>query len=352
MWIPDRSQRMPHDEYTTILREITNKLTGDWDRDRVFLNQMSEEYVHHRQGKEILRAIGRLIYTRMPEEFREEVGHIVHNDADYHQTVLAEVRHLIQERLIDEAKQLIDKIVPPEDLYAEDEVSIYYSFRNPVEEIFFEQRFAPEKTIRIPPFPFNEVYELLLYLQVEQMHLADAMETIAIALKRNPLNTTILFEAAELHKMRKELDEFLTATVKCHQFLYRRPDLARYFRNLGYCFIEKREWDEAIVSYCMSSQWHQTDMAQSQLYYIAQETGKLPEPEKYENWEQILTRHNVPVRPEVLWPQIAWGLGNHARESENCDLAAFSFSLVFELTRDEDAKRLLEECKVRLKDAP
>ncbi len=343
---------MANDEYTKILRRITNKLTGDWDRDRVFLNRMGDKYVHHPQGKEILRAIGRLLYTRMPEEYREEVGRIVHNDADYHQTVIAEVRELIHERRIDEAKQLIDKIVPPENLYAEDEVSIYYSFKNPVEEIFYEQRFAPEKTIRVPPFPFNEVYELLLYIQVEQMHLADARGTIAIALKRNPLNTTILFEAAELHKMRKELEEFLTATVKCHQFLYRRPDLARYFRNLGYCFIEKREWDEAIVSYCMSSQWHQTDMAQSQLYYIAQETGKLPEPEKYENWEQILTRHNVPVRPEVLWPQIAWGLGNHARESDNLDLAAFSFSLVFELTGDEDAKRLLEECKVRLKDAP
>ncbi len=231
---------MAHDEYTTTLRKITNKLTGDWDRDRVFLNQMSEEYVHHPQGKEILRAIGRLIYTRMLEEFREEVGRIVHNDADYHQTVLAEVRQLIQGRRIDEVKQLIDKIVPPENLYTEDEVSIYYSFKNPVEQIFFEQRFAPEKTIRVPPFPFNEVYELLLYLQVEQMQVADALGTVAVALKRNPLNTTILFEAAELYKTQKEIEEFLAATVRLHPFLYRRADLSHYFRNLGYYFIEKR----------------------------------------------------------------------------------------------------------------
>ena len=341
---------MAHDEYTTILREITSELTGDWNRDRVFLNHMTEKYVHHPQGKKILRAIGRLLYTHMPEEFREEVGRIVQNDADYHQTVLAEVRHLIQERRIDEARQLIDEIVPPADLYAEDEVSIYYSFKNPVEFIFFEERFAPEKTIRVPPFPFNEVYELLLYLQVEQMQFADSPGTIAVALKRNPLNTTILFEVAELHKMRKEIEEFLAGTVRLHPFLYRRPGLARYFRNLGYYFIEKREWDEAIISYCISNRWHQTDMAQSQLYYIAQETGKLPEPEIYDNWEQILTRHDVPIRPELLWPHIAWRLGNHARESEDFDLAAFSFSLVYELTGDEDAKQLLEECKKRLTD--
>ena len=238
-WTPDRSQRMAHDEYTTILREITSELTGDWNRDRVFLNHMTEKYVHHPQGKKILRAIGRLLYTHMPEEFREEVGRIVQNDADYHQTVLAEVRHLIQERRIDEARQLIDEIVPPADLYAEDEVSIYYSFKNPVEFIFFEERFAPEKTIRVPPFPFNEVYELLLYLQVEQMQFADSPGTIAVALKRNPLNTTILFEVAELHKMRKEIEEFLAGTVRLHPFLYRLPGLARYFRNLGYYSLSR-----------------------------------------------------------------------------------------------------------------
>jgi len=65
---------MADDEYTKILRKITNKLSADWERDRVFLNRMGEEYVHHPQGKEILRAIGRLMYTRMPEEYREEVG--------------------------------------------------------------------------------------------------------------------------------------------------------------------------------------------------------------------------------------------------------------------------------------
>ncbi len=34
---------MANDEYTKILRQITNKLTGDWDRDRVFLNRMGTE---------------------------------------------------------------------------------------------------------------------------------------------------------------------------------------------------------------------------------------------------------------------------------------------------------------------
>ena len=45
---------MANDEYTKILRQITNKLTGGWDRDRVFLNRMGDKYVHHPQGKEIL----------------------------------------------------------------------------------------------------------------------------------------------------------------------------------------------------------------------------------------------------------------------------------------------------------
>ena len=83
---------MENEEYTTIVREIAHGLTGDWDHDRVYLNEKSDEYVNHPLGKEILRAIGRLLYERMPENAQREWGRVLRNDTDYHETVIAEVR--------------------------------------------------------------------------------------------------------------------------------------------------------------------------------------------------------------------------------------------------------------------
>lgn len=44
---------MADDESTKILRQITNELTGDWDRNRVFLNRMAEKYVRDCSGDTI-----------------------------------------------------------------------------------------------------------------------------------------------------------------------------------------------------------------------------------------------------------------------------------------------------------
>ena len=183
-----------------------------------------------------------------------------------------------------------------------------------------------------------------MYLQVEQGDLDAALGTSEIALRRNPLNTSVLFEAAEIRKMRKELDAFLAETVKCHSFLYQRRDLARYFRNLGYYFIEKEEWDEAVVAYCLSNHWQQSEMAQSQLYYISQKMGRLADPERYGDWNEMIQKRNLPTWPDVLWPQIAWALGNQAYKDGEFDGARFCFSLVVELTGDEEAREMLEKC--------
>jgi hypothetical protein len=105
-----------------------------------------------------------------------------------------------------------------------------------------------------------------------------------------------------------------------------------------------KAWDEATVSYCLSNQWHHSNKAQSELYYIARETGRLPQPDQYNDWYATLERRRLPTQPDILWPRSAWELGNYALDNPNPALARFCFSIVVDLTGLQEARQMLEKC--------
>ena len=56
------------------MHDISSKLTGDSDQDVKYLMSIGKQYKDHRYSKEILRAIGRMLYDVMPENKKEELG--------------------------------------------------------------------------------------------------------------------------------------------------------------------------------------------------------------------------------------------------------------------------------------
>jgi tetratricopeptide (TPR) repeat protein len=332
-------------DYADIMREVTDGLTGDWERDRAYLNRKTQEYKDHPCGFEVARGIGRLLCEIMPPDVRHEVELAVDNDARLTRAILAEARQKLSDGALDEAETLLRGVLPHERLFQEDAVSVYYSFRNPLELTFFVNKFRPEKTVRIPPYPFNEIYELQAYILIERQRWDDARGVIDEALKRNPLLGSILFEKGEIDKRLKDLDQFLRTTVSCLGLCYRRVEMARYFRNLGYYFIEREQWDEAIYSYLVSLSWQQSQMAQSQLYYITQRTGRLIRPEEYKGGSELLAKHAIPLSPDPLWAQSAWWLAEQSVQEKQFDLACLGYEVVYELTGDPEAREKLAQCE-------
>ena len=76
-------------KYETIMKKITDGLTGDPQKDIPYLMEQTKKYKDHEMGTEILRACGRLMSQCVPEDTKEEVTKIIQEKIDFFTSLLS-----------------------------------------------------------------------------------------------------------------------------------------------------------------------------------------------------------------------------------------------------------------------
>ena len=67
-------------DFNKIMQEITAGLTGDNAQDIAYLKAQMEKYKDHEYGREIIRACGRLLYEKLPDELKNKVNQAAENE--------------------------------------------------------------------------------------------------------------------------------------------------------------------------------------------------------------------------------------------------------------------------------
>lgn len=330
--------------FAEIIKEIVMNLTGDREKDSKYLMEQIEKYRHHEYGVEILKAIRRIVYGFLPEEYKNELSNILKRDNLHIQVILAEAKSKLAEHNLEEAEKLILEIHPREELFHSDEFSEYYDFGNSLEWAYFMTKNRPCKEIIPFPISYNDVFMTYAYLLVEKEDYDNAIKIIDIGLKRNPLHIDLMFEKASIYKKQKRLEESLQISLDCFDIAYRRVHIARCYRDFGYYFVENKNWDAAICCHLLSNHWFRTEMAESELYFISQQTRKVIDEEYYAgNLDRILQENGIPLEPNHLWIEIASYLGETMVSSNNIEDAKFCYSVAYELTgNDSYHEKVLE----------
>lgn len=331
-------------EYVKIMQMISGGLSGDWKKDVHYLKTKAEEYENHPLALEVARAIGRLLYEVLPETEKEEFNLLFQKYVFYQKIVLAEVNSKIKEGDILGAERIVLKVLPSDDLFIEDSVSIYMTFKTPLEYCYYLYKLKPHKEVRYPTFPFNEVYESYAYILLEKLDMETALSIIEKGLTRNPLNTHLLFERAEIYKKKGDMTIFRRLTSDFLQYLYRRGDVARYFRNIGYYFVELKQWGAAVCAYMVSMWWEYSDKAAAQLHYISTQTETLPRKRNNAECLKYMEDQGINILPDPAWMHIALEIGGKAFEHKNMELAAYCYGVVADFTGDKNAKDKREKC--------
>ncbi|MFZ2959906.1 MAG: hypothetical protein WA705_23755 [Candidatus Ozemobacteraceae bacterium] len=338
-------------EHPDILTLLKKELSGDPEKDHALLQAAAEKYAQHPENREILRAIGRLMYAVLPEDKKRDADKVFAIESNAVRATLLQVRNRIQAKEFDEAEKLINQVHPDEDLFASDAVTEYFSFNNYLEEVYYREKTGCKKNIHPPPFPFNEYYNYRVFLLFEKRRFDEAETFIEAALKRNPLYAHMLFEKSEIAKSRKDWRAFFDTSLLAFPMLYKRPDLARFFRNIGFYFVERSLWEEAFAAYFTSMYWHPTNLAEGEIQFILQKSGQDLRKQAAEKCLELLGKHSIPLRADPLWSKIAWHLGRDAFEEKVYDLALFFFTVVHDLVGDEEAAERCRECEKHLKKA-
>lgn len=340
------SGKSQNEDFDDIMHDITSGLTGDTKADIQYLNQKMQEYKEHPMAKEILRAIGRLLFEILPDENKKDLEKMIDNDARGLDAELDEIRFNIFKKDFQKALKLcqllVDK-VESMNMFQDDQVSEYHTFNELFEVMLYVHLYQPQKDLRHSPIPYSTIYGLYGSLLVEMQRLDDARDVLQKGLRWNPVDFSLTSEYIETFKMRKELEPFFTKTLEAFKIAFRPEDVARCFRNLGYYFVEKELYQEAVTAYLLSNHFEKNTMVQSELYYIEQKTGEPVVNPTYEEMEAIAERYHFPMTADQDVLGVAYTYGKDAFEDQEMDQARYCFTILYNLTDDEKIKLLLDQ---------
>lgn len=339
--------RMDDKDFDQIMGEITSGLTGDNDTDIAYIKDTMEKYKAHKYSKEILRACGRLIFTMMPEDAKEKINQLTNNHILSVSSVIEEAHFNIYKKNFDKAKELLESMVTKfEDVnfYQDDSVSEYHTFNSLLEEILYENIHETKKEIRRATEPYSILYLTLGSVLFELGELENAKVALEKAIHWNPIDPNITFEYAEVFKIQGDLDGFLKSTMSAHQHCYQKNHLARFYRNLGYYFIEKKLWKMAAGCYMFSLHYENDHKnAQSELWYIQQQAGEDFEIPTQSELLIDFGEYNIPFGANRDVVGILVALGKQGKEHGNFDFARHYLQIAYELTDFDEILKMIEE---------
>lgn len=181
---------------------------------------------------------------------------------------IMDANKFIGEKKFKEAKEiLLGYIEETKDLY-KNEDAINYSFRNILEFYLFVNTFKVSKQIYWINLKCDEAYRLLGYISVEEKDYDKALKYLKESFKYNPVNIESFFEIVETHKMHGDLDKMRESIESLYEYIYEETSLARFYRNLGFYYIEKENYDLAFSLYLISLEYEYNQFALNEMLYI------------------------------------------------------------------------------------
>lgn len=332
-------------DLNTILQEIHDGLTRHPKMDMDFLKKKCEEYKDHEYAQPILRECGRLMYDLLPDDKKDEISKIIGEEKTGYVIEIEDIKSCIHKGDFNKALELSQALVKKiEDLnmFIDDPVSEYRLFDEFFEEALYRFLYKPQRTLRTPEIPYTEIYYLYGAILVELKRFDEARNALQKGMKWNPVAFNIRAEYVETFKMQGDMDSFFKETLALFKIAFRSPLVARCFRNLGYYFVEKQQYSEAVAVYLMSTRYdNSSPQVQNELNYINQVSGGVKQP-TIDDMKRYSAQYGFPMGADKDVLGMAHAYGTSFLKDKNYDGARYCLDILYELTGDEEVKKMIE----------
>lgn len=278
--------------YQEIIDEIYSNLGENKKANIKYLKEQAEKYKKHSMSKEILKEIGRLFAKNLDEEELKDLNSVIENDIIIH---FKNGINYMKNRDLEKAEDEFNKYVQiSKVMFKDDKIYKYFTPRNPIEYMLILNN-ENGKEFKETGIDFSSGYTYLGIIAVDKKDIKKAKEVLKLALKWNPYNAEAIFEYNEIYKMEGDLEEYKDKTLECFDKLYNPQDLARFYRNLGYYYIERQEWELAKAIYIYSMRFDNNEKAKHELIYIMQKTNSDELPDS-DDAKKILKKYYIPTK--------------------------------------------------------
>lgn len=331
------------------INEIFKGLTGDNKADIQYLKKQMEQHRDDENSTEIIRALGRKVFELLPDEAKAELNQIIGNEVDTINSTVEEAKFQLSQNNPLKAEELLKSAIDSIPLeFKDDEECGYFCFEGALEIAIFAISEKYEKTIRKATYDFAQIYFMYAYSLIENHKIDEAENALKTALKWNPVSTTIMGELSEVYKMKKDYENYLYWSKRIIQYASSSKMLARGYRNIAYYYCDIEEYEKSAAIYYFSRYFEESKQVTSELFYIAEQLGKLPEAPEADYIKGLFKQEDIQYGASDFVIGAAYQIAKACLDNNDTKQAIYYLFIVYDLTHDDEIHTLIEKLKSSL----
>ena len=253
------------------------------------------------------------------------------------QEKIAKIEEKIRNKDYETAEQDLLQIINDEEIKSvEDEQNTYYTFYNYVETIIFYNKYKPIKKLMQPNNNIADVYFLLGFINFEIKNFGKALDYLNKASEWNPVSPQIILAKAAVYRVMGEIERFRVEVERSYQYIYTSSFMSKYYRELGWYYSEKRLFNVANALYSRSKAFLDTELANKELMYIAQQEKREPRISTIDEIKKIFTEYNIPLGISNNVTQMIYDNSQMLmKDNKNPQLVNYLYRILYDITLDK-----------------
>ncbi len=158
------------------------------------------------------------------------------------------------------------------------------------------------------------------------------------ALEENPVSMEAHEKIVECYRKIGDLNSVESYVLASWPFIGTRSELSWFYRQLGYCYLEKYRPELAQALYRYSTLWQKSDLAENEIAYLERALGHAMPEYSTGELQDILDQEDIPTAASDVTLALLVKAGQEAQKEGNSEQALDCFRMVYDLTGDPEVK--------------
>ena len=130
-------------------------------------------------------------------------------------------------------------------------------------------------------------------------------------------------------------------TTESYDYCCTRAELAAYYRNMGWYYLEKYKPEVAAACYMYSKYFEESQQADAELEFLEKAVGKKLTGKDISEIQKILEDNSIPTQANPVTLALLYKAAQEAYETGALDQALDCYKMVYDLTADEEVGKLI-----------
>ncbi|WP_155832561.1 hypothetical protein [Butyrivibrio sp. VCB2001] len=128
-------------------------------------------------------------------------------------------------------------------------------------------------------------------------------------------------------------------TTESYNYCCTRAELAAYYRNLGWYYLEKYNPELSAACYLYSKYFEESQQADAELEFLEKAIGKKVSAKDLSQIRNTLKENNIPTEANPITLALLYKAAEEAQEAGDKAQALDCYRMVYDLTEDEEVGR-------------